>query len=444
MPNSTKIITSQAHAAFQAECHATVPTHAAEVREEQGKRLSTMIRRSVFRLLGDGRNREDHQEKINGASLKHITIFRYDAVGDYIVTTALIRWLRQAVPDARIDVIASQRNEVLARADPHVDRVFTVHHQQMVLNRAFFNLLRTIGPRDSDLLFALPNRMTRCAVMGRIITPHAEKITLLHWPRRTIYGQVFHRQLDRPSGLEHLAETFLRMATETIDPVVDVPPQGVRPYLVLDEAGWRGAESFMRSEGLGFSGMGADVVLGRGWSGPAPQPFPGKRYCVVNISAHCRERQWGPPSCAAAVRALVARDPGVRIYITGAPADVADVRQVVADVGHSDCVALSLRLNEFTGFVTGASLVVSPDTATVHIAAAAGCPVVGLYGEHIKAAEWYPFGTRFILLVSASEETIDLIEPDLVADAACALLREEPAVEGAGLAVGGYAVHDGR
>ncbi len=435
MPGRTRVITSDEHEAFQEECHAKLYDPEAELRAETGKRGANALRRNVFRLLGNGHDPAAHRGMIDGASLRRVTIFRYDAVGDYVVTSSLIRWLRQALPQARIDVIASQRNETFARADPNVDRVFTVHDQNTLLHSSLVELMRTIGPRDSDLLFALPtNRMTRCAVLGRIITPRAEKISLLHRPRRHIYGEVFHRQLDRPLGGEHWSQTFLRMATETINPVVDVPPQTIRPYLVLDEKGWQGAEAFMRREGLGFRGIGEDIIPGRGWSGPLPEAFAGDRYCIVNISAHCSERQWAPERCAEAVRALAGRHPELRYFISGAPADAADVRRVVELVGHPRCSALSMRLSEFVALVAGAALVISPDTATVHMAAAAGRPVVGLYAEEIKAAEWHPFGTKFTLLVSPSVLSINLIEPELVADAASAMIQAET--------VGGVGIFD--
>lgn len=425
MPEITTIISKHQHASFQAELHARLHNPIADEGSEQHKWIKNTIRRGVFRTLGNNHDRAAHNERVDGRNIRRIAIFRYDALGDYVITTGLIRWLRSALPQARIDVIASHRNTMLASADPFVDRSYILHDRHTLLHRSFFDLLRTIGPRDYDMVFALPtNRMTRCALLARILAPKAEKISLLHRPRKGIYGEVFHRQLDRPSALEHWSETFLRMATETIVPAAVPFARECRPYLVLDEAGWRGAEAFMRAQGLRFEGLGPDVIPGRGWRGSDPVPFQGDPYCVVNISAHCSERQWSPEQCAAACRELIRLRPGLRLYITGAPADTADVRSVVQKVGYRHCRELSMRLAQFIAFVAGASLVISPDTATVHIAAAAGRPVVGLYAEEIKAAEWYPYTERFILLVSPSEESIDFIEPEAVADAACRLLEE--------------------
>lgn len=417
MVNSTRMITSAEHADFQTEWHTRNYSETAEYAAERGKRLATAIRRATFKALGNNLDQEAPRGKIDGERVRRIMIFRYDAVGDYIVSTSLIRWLRAALPHAPIDIISSHRNESLIAADPLIDRSYPLHPTRTLAHPLLLNLLRNARGREYDLLFALPtNRMTRCALLARLVTPGAEKISLLHRPRRTIYANVFHHQVERPTGLEHWSETFLRMATETIMPVVEHPSMKSHPYLVLQEPAWRKVAAFMRSEGLGFGGFDGDIKLGKGWEGKHPEPFPGEPYCVVNISAHCSERQWSADRCAAACAMLIDRYPTLRLYVTGAPTDAADVRRVVEDVDHPNCSQLSMKLTEFIGFVAGAVFVITPDTATLHIAAAAGKPVVGLYAEEVKAAEWYPYGTRFALLVSPSETSIDLIEPHEVVE----------------------------
>lgn len=426
----TKIITSGRHAIFQADVHARLQESITAVHGEEHKCIATAMRRRIFRMLGDGHDPAGHTQHMDGRKIRRIAVFRYDALGDYIVTTPLLRWLRSALPHARIDIMASQRNARLAAADPFIDRHFILHDRRTLLHGSIRRMLREIGPRDYDLVFALPtNRMTRCALLARMIAPRAEKITLQHGPRRNIYGQVFHRQLNRPPGLEHWAETFFRMATETITPVETPFAGGCRPYLIISERGRRQADSFMKNEGLCREEPGRDLVPERGWNGGGPVAFQGDPYCVVNISAHCSERQWSPERCAEVCRELIRRQPGLRLYVTGASTDVDDIKRAVDLVGHWNCRALGMGLDGFTAFVAGASLVISPDTATVHMAAAAGRPVVGLYAEDIKAAEWFPYGTSFTLLVSPSEESINLIDSGAIVESACGLLQKAEAAK---------------
>jgi ADP-heptose:LPS heptosyltransferase len=259
--------------------------------------------------------------------------------------------------------------------------------------------------------------MTRAAIISRLIAPLAEKITVIHRERQHIYGRVFNRQLDRRQWREHWGETFLRMATEFITPTHRPRPELIRPYLVIDQKPWEKTRSFLRANELAFPGFAPHIVRSAAWDGDMPEPFQGTPYCVVNISAHNIERQWSPERCAATCRLLLGLDPDLRIFISGSPADREDLEKTAHLVGSPRCQKVELKLAEFISFVAGAKFVITPDTATLHIAAAARRPTVGLFAEDIKACEWYPYGTEFVLLVSPTEESINLIEPEEIARA---------------------------
>jgi hypothetical protein len=228
---------------------------------------------------------------------------------------------------------------------------------------------------------------------------------------------VFRWSVDREPWVEHWVETFVRMASDTIRPAREFTPS-YRPYIVIGEEAWRRTEAFMRSEGLGFGGFdGGGTALAKGWSGPEPQPFEGNPYVVANISAHTQNRQWAPALAIDTLREIVRRYPETPIYVTGSPLEVDAIEAVVRGVAHPQCRQLSLKLQEFFCFLGGASMVITPDTATAHIAAAHLRPVVGLYGEKIKAVEWHPFGTEFVILISPSERSINMIPSTKIVDA---------------------------
>jgi ADP-heptose:LPS heptosyltransferase len=93
--------------------------------------------------------------------------------------------------------------------------------------------------------------------------------------------------------------------------------------------------------------------------------------------------------------------------------------------------ALGVRAHVFSGglleliaLIAGAAWVLTPDTAVVHIASAVGKPVVGLYGELIKVAEWFPLDTPFALVLSPAMESITFAPPGAVVEAAEWLLSE--------------------
>jgi len=62
-------------------------------------------------------------EEIKPKEIKKIVIFRYDRIGDMIVTTPLFRELKLALPWVKIEVLASYDNKDVIRFNPYVDKV---------------------------------------------------------------------------------------------------------------------------------------------------------------------------------------------------------------------------------------------------------------------------------------------------------------------------------
>lgn len=384
------------------------------------------IRKRAFGLLG-GHPYPWRQpaEKIDGRGVKRVLLFRYDAVGDYIVSTPAIRWLRAALPDAELHVVSSFRNDALVKIDPYITRSFPINPTQR-FSRDWFPMIRKVRQFEYDAVLAMVfTRMTKCAYLARAIAPEAEKITIMHRERRDIYGQVFNRQVDRREWKEHWATTMLHVATENFTPVVTPGPEAENPYVVIDEESWKRAEAFLKSRGLGYPGFNDDMLLGRGWRGERPGAFAGEKYCVVNISAFTSNRQWRADKCVYVCRELLKSYPRLRIFISSAPADQQNARHIVRLMDDPRVELCAMKLIDFMAFLRGASFLISPDTATVHIAAVGKVPVVGLYAEYIKVAEWYPFRTPFVIVLSTKWTTINVIEAQKVVEATHLLIHRE-------------------
>jgi ADP-heptose:LPS heptosyltransferase len=385
------------------------------------KRLRDVLRGRFFRRLARGHVRGSRlmaDGRIDGGKIRRILIVRYDAIGDYICTTGLITWLRAAMPHAEIDMITSLRNDAVVRIDPNLTTTFAIDYQFKAVRPSTLEPLHRAATRDYDVVFGLATaRMSKLAALISVAAPRAEKIVLRHDERAHIYGEFFTHQVERIGWLDSWANSFVREAVESIVPVAPAPPLPVPPYVVIGEEAWRASETFMRSEGLGFAGFGPRTVRGKGWSGPEPQPFEGIAYDILNISAFDPERQMSADLAVGIARGLLARDPDRILYVTGAPAEIAQIEAVVRAVASPRCRVLSLPLPQFFCVVGGASLVISPDTATVHIASAHGRPVVGLYSEKVKVAEWHPIGGDFALVLSNDERTINVISAERVVEA---------------------------
>lgn len=392
----------------------------------QKKTLSEHIRHNFFRLLGGKSVWHRPTAPIDGRTLKRVLLFRYDAIGDFIVSTPVIRWLATALPGVEIDILTSYRNDNLVANDPFVSQTFPIHPGHN-MHRSWIEGIRNTKPRNYDLVLGLVfTRMTKCAFLARSIAPAAEKITIQHNRRQNTYGLVFNRQVPHYDWLEHWAITMLRVVTDNITPVVPPPANVAHPYIALEEHSWRSAIKLLEQYNLGYAlPNNGNVLQGKHWQGEPPRPRNGYPYGVVNISAYTKNRQWNSESCIAVCRELLASYGDLRLFVTGAPDARQDIADIVTAVGNTRCLPLTVGLMEALAIVAGSSFVISPDTATLHMAAAADKPIVGLYAEYVKVAEWYPFTTApFALLLSTNPHSINAIETEKVIEATYQLIAE--------------------
>lgn len=95
---------------------------------------------------------------------------------------------------------------------------------------------------------------------------------------------------------------------------------------------------------------------------------------------------------------------GYTVYLSGAPADQAKTEALVAKLGLSQVISLAgLRnlkgLSDFVG--QEIEFAVSVNTGILHLAAAAGVPVIGLHGA-VNPVRWGPLGRHSVSLLPES------------------------------------------
>ena len=376
-------------------------------------------RRMMFRALAG--NRPRHDAPLDGATIRNIVLFRYDAIGDYIVSTPIIRWLRHCLPQASIDVVGSYRNHSMLAIDPNIRQVVDIHPSHAI--RPSWLRLWRLGRRvDYDVVLAVVfTRMTKAGILTRLVGRDACTVTIRHDARVATYGTLF--DVQTPHDLpEHYAHTMFRMVSQTFRPVVPPVPGLERPYIVLDDGAVQRCRSWCAANGLAWAQpTSADVVLGD--VARALPSAEGRPYIFVNLSAYSPNRNWACQRCVETVRLVRAAHPDYAVVVSGAPDVAADVASVVADLADPHVLAWKGSLLDLLAVVSSASYVVTPDTSIVHIAAAAGRPCVVLFAELIKVAEWYPFGVPYRGVLSADPESINGIDPVTIANALADLRR---------------------
>lgn len=369
--------------------------------------LKNLLRSRVFGALA-GRRPENRAEPLVAANARSVLLFRYDALGDYVVTTPLIDAIRTMAPHVAIDVVASSRNVSLLRADPRFRRIVVLHPQH-AFHPSWFRLRKLAREESYDaIIAAVFTRMTKAAVLAAMAGHHAKTVTVRHDERAEIYGKVFDIQVPHLAP-EHWARTMERMAQVMFQSDVPAPP--LRQSIPLEKEATDRVVKQLSDLGLAWNLRDSANVVGY-----SRDRTNGRKYVVVNISAYSPNRNWSVDACVQTLSLLADEQSDVHYLISGAPSSADQVQQIVRHVSRANVSAWKGTILELLALIAGSDVVISPDTATIHIAAAADVPCVVLFAELIKVAEWYPLGVPFRAILSADPESLASIPASTVVE----------------------------
>lgn len=277
------------------------------------------------------------------AAPRRICLVRLSALGDVVLATALVETLRRNFPDGQLTWITSGMTRELLLGLDGVE--FVTVPRPMKLGD-YLALRRTLRGRDFDVLLAAQASFRSNLVHACV--PARRKIGFDARRGRDLHGWFVNDRI--PYRDEHLAEGFLTFAGAL----------GLAPG------------NYVRRLALPLGTI--DTAAARTLTGQG-------KYFAINPAASKPERNWRAERYAA-VAEHVARTTGWRIVLTGGagPAEKALTDAVAAQL-KTPALNLAGRTSVRTlaAVLAGAEGLLAPDTGPVHLAAAVGTPVVGLY-----------------------------------------------------------------
>jgi lipopolysaccharide heptosyltransferase II len=86
-----------------------------------------------------------------------ILLFKVGALGDILMTTPLIRQLRKAYPDAKIDYLVGKNSKVILENNKYIDEIITFEENIIFKKKLFslFGLIKNIKRKKYDFVFVL-------------------------------------------------------------------------------------------------------------------------------------------------------------------------------------------------------------------------------------------------------------------------------------------------
>ena len=318
-----------------------------------------------------------------------ILIVRTDRLGDVILTLPMLPVLRRRYPGAHIGMLLSTYTGEIVTGNPFVDELIWYDDGR---NRLPFNaMLREIRRRRFNAVVVAHPTLRLALLM------FLARIPLRIGSGYRYYSFLFNQRVyeHRKDAKRHEVEYNLNLLR-----LLDcLPTDDVEFAVVVSEEDRMSTEQLIRFRDMG---VGDELVVLHPGSGGSAREWPPRNF------AELAGRLWNERRS--------------KIVVTGMPGDERK-GELIVSATHGNALSLvgKLRVKQLAALVQSADIVIANSTGPLHIAAAVGTPVVGLYPQltPMSAARWGPYTSRKRVLVPDKPADCGECSPERGQECAC-------------------------
>ncbi len=298
--------------------------------------------------------------------VKRVLAIKLVAVGDLVALLPSLKALRERYPKAHIALMVTPRVRDIVEGTPFVDEI--IYYDVLKGHSGplgFFSFIRTLRLKRFDLVVEFDQRYRITSVMAFLSgAPLHAGFAVPGQGRQALFDIKVPYDQNK-----HEVETFYDL----------VKALGHRPQEIKLIPVWHSPADSQKVEGfLKENRLSASenlVIL----------------HTVTSPIAI--ERRWEPSKFAQLADYLIEQH-SAKVIFTGGPDDVAYIEGILSQMKNRAFVAAGkLSLKQFAALSERTKLIISVDTGALHIAAASGTPVLGLYGPS-NPTKWQPYGRQ--------------------------------------------------
>ena len=314
---------------------------------------------------------------------ENILILSMTRMGDMIQTTPLIKGLKEKYPSAKITLLVTSDFATAVPLIPHIDDSIVLNFRKfgnqddwtdlswVKIYRYLEDSLEDLKKRKFDLLVNLSHSKFS-ALMVRYLGI-----------RNVVgfYCNAFGNRMTGHPWMQYFSvEIFNRI---------------YNPFNLV--------EIFSRSGGVDLTGRSIEVVRSPDLiiaNDYIPAEFDdGSVLIGFQVGSSLEDRRW-PVQSFAELANLLIKNLNARIIIFGVESESEVAENIIGRVDQKDKIlnlAGKTNLNELSGLLEKCQYLVTNDTGTMHLAAALGTKIVGLFFAHAHPYETAPFSPGHLI-----------------------------------------------
>jgi ADP-heptose:LPS heptosyltransferase len=271
-------------------------------------------------------------------------IIRFSSIGDIVLTTPVIRCLKEQVEEASVHFITKKQFEPVLRENPYIDKLW-------LLENGIEQIAKELKNEQFDHIIDLHNNL-RSSILKRKLKLHSFSFNKLNRQKWLMVNFKINRLPDK-----HIVDRYM----ETVS-VFDVKNDG------------KGLDYFLSDE---------DRIIPAEIKKNLPD-----RYIVIVAGAQ-HDTKKVPAGKLAEICDLLS----LPVVICGGADDKEEANEVISLSSKRDILNLcgELKLNQSAALIERCDLVISNDTGLMHIAAAFKKKILSIWGNTIPDFGMYPY-----------------------------------------------------
>ncbi len=299
-----------------------------------------------------------------------ILLLRHDRIGDVIISTPLINQIREKLPNSEIDILLSEKNISSKNAvAPYIDNIYIYKKNIFSL----LNLIRILKSKMYDLVIDLFDNPS--STSGFLIKLIKSRYSLgLDKQNSSIYSHIVPL-LDKKKY--HIVERILQLLL----------PFGLNPDA---------KSCFLQYPISNDDKINAEMAVGKKHK---------SLRLGINIAGSSEEKFWGTAQYIEFIKRFIEKHKEFEVVIFGTNHYLEIINKI-----HSSTSAIiaptDKSFHQYAAMLSLCDLILTVDTAAVHLASAFRIPCVALYtitGKIDEPIPWYPYNSPHRILTTIGE-----------------------------------------
>jgi ADP-heptose:LPS heptosyltransferase len=338
-----------------------------------------------------------HSKKPDIQHTQKVLLIPHFPIGDLVLTSPLWMAIKKRNPAVKVGVVVSNANRDVLRNE-NIDNVYNLYSGSLFKKIQEIRRARHDG---WDVVIATAGfyKPTRFAFISRIIAKNGITSTM-NSARQKRYARIYSFCFKKPSPWESIPMTdqYIELLEKTFD--IHVEPEERFPHFTISPEIRTGIHNRINK-----------LLSERNAS----------TYIVINLEAKSPSREWGFNNIHDFIQRVAVERSNIVNVLIASPNFRKYFRDELAGLSSNNCVIFETEtIHHVAALIENSALVISPDTAIVHIAAALGKKTIAFYPS---ADEWLPYSSSATVLFPERWEPISSIAVDTVYSKTISLLN---------------------